>query len=564
MKTRPASLSVCLLAATLAACEALPPKGPVEQTEAHLNGTINFGPGCDSPHRELLRDTMNLVVFPIVRQDDSNLLKCLKDVPLTGGVTLGVGTGREEVTYPEFILRRMKENMPTSVDCDNLVNSDNEPIANAIATSATSEAMVFDRSFLNRMVDTFGWQGAIERIAGTFLHEIAHNKMYQHPTQGGALEAVDNKFSVPVEASNCMIFAAFGGTGDPSGRDRSALSPETTLAPVGLENGTPIGPASTHCSGEDYIAGLWGRTSGSAIDAIGIRCRNLNGADSFKQLFGGSTGSQFNLGCFSGELAVGVHGTADSVINSVGMVCQSRADILQDTLNNRFVDGTVGGTGGMAWSRTCPKGLALKAVRLRTGLLVDRMELVCYDPGVVPVSHDLNFQAPFGGPGNSSSRLYFEQCPGRAIMTGVEANSGALIDRLAGNCQTVARRSGNMLMLDINVPIPGHGGWGGTWANRSNCFNQSTLNSALIGLRLTHEGRSISSVANICTDDMRSWANGVMTPKRITGGTGSSSFTTADIQCPPGQFPVGWKLKAGTSGVGFPVVENIQLACRAL
>jgi hypothetical protein len=559
MRTRPGSLSLCLLGSALAACEALPPEGPIEQTEANLNGTINFGPGCtDSTHRELLRDTMNFVVFPNVRQDDSNLLKCLKDVALTGGITQG-GDIRQEATYPEWILRRMKENMPTTVDCGNLTN------ASAQAQSLNSEVMIFDRAYLNNMLNQWGWQAAIERIAGVFLHEIAHNKGYHHPVQEmGAGDAVDYKFSVPEAANKCMTFAAFGGTGDASGRDRSMVTPESTLAPVGLENGNVIAPASTHCSGGDYIAGLWGRTSGTAIDAIGLRCRNPNGADSFKPLFGGSTGSQFNLACFSGELAVGVHGTADSVINSVGMVCQSRADILQDTLNNRFVDGTVGGTGGMAWSRTCPKGLALKAVRLRTGLLVDRMELVCYDPGVAPVSHDLSFPAGFGGPGNSSSRTYFEHCPGRAVMTGVETNAGAFIDRISGNCQTVERRNGTMVMLDINLPIPGHGGWGGTWANRSNCLNWNTLNSALIGVRLTHDGRSIGSVANICTDDMRSWANGVMTQKRITGGAGTNYFTTADIQCPPGQFPVGWKVKAGTSGVGFPLVENIQLACRAL
>jgi hypothetical protein len=210
--------------------------------------------------------------------------------------------------------------------------------------------------------------------------------------------------------------------------------------------------------------------------------------------------------------------------------------------------------------------MALKAVRLRTGSLVERIELVCFDPGITPISHAVASLPSFGGPGNSRSRTYFEQCPGRAVMMGVEANSGWAIDRLSATCQTVLRvRDGSLAQRGARLVVPGHGGAGGTWANRPSCFSvPDSSNSAMVGLRLSHNGQAITSVANICVDDMRSWGSGINVPaKRVVGDTGVVNGGTTDLICPVGKFVVGWRLKAGDSG-GPVLVENLRVACRAL
>jgi hypothetical protein len=552
------SLLVCTIVAGVGACEPGPlgPE-PVERRPAALNGTLSFGPGCSNDMRLLVQDAMDIDIAPIMLSADSRFLDCLKDVHLTGGVTF-----QQEVTYPEWIMRRLKENMPTAIECADLNQASGQA-----ELGISQERLTLDRRFMTESVETFGWEGARWRVSGVIMHEIGHNKGYQHPIQGtGILVANDNFDSVPNRLNSCMLDLAPDSVLAEHNRQRSRLLREATLAPVGLENGQPLSAGSTHCADFDFVTGLRGRSSGSIV-ALGLRCTPPEGSPhNFKGPFGGSGGTNFDLGCFDGELAVGLHGTADSVLNSVGMVCQSRSGVAQGSLDGRFFDPTVGGTGGMVWSRTCPAHQALKAVRMRTGALVDRIELVCYDPGITPISHDLQFMTAVGGGGNSSSRLYFEHCSSRGLMMGVEANSGWAIDRLSATCEAVFRRFGNLVKENFTTPITGHGGAAGFFANRPKCDSniQDPANTAMIGLRLSTNGQVVTSVASICTDDMRTWGRSINVPaRRIVGETGAVNGTPQDVVCPVGKFPVGWKLKAGNTG-GPVLVENLQLACRSL
>jgi hypothetical protein len=544
----------------LASCEPAPVDSePVERKGAALNGTLTFGHGCSNDMALLIQDAMDIDIAPILLSHDSRLVDCLKDVHLTGGVTF-----QQEVSYPEWILRRLKENMITTVECADLDDNDNAQAELGI----NHEFMTIDRRFMTESVELFGWEGARLRVAGVMVHEIAHNKGYQHPVQKEALVASDNFSSVPVEVASCLTDLSPDSVLGEHNKQRSRLPRESTLAPVGLEGGQPLFAGSTHCSDHDFVTGLRGRSSGS-INALGLRCTPPEGGPhNFKATFGGSGGTSFDLGCFDGELAVGLHGTAESFINSVGMVCQARSDVLQGSTSGRFFDPTVGGNSGLQWSRTCPPHQALKAVRMRTATLVDRIELVCYDPGITPISHDLQFMTSVGGGGNSNSRLYFEHCSGRSIMMGVEANAGWGIDRLAAGCETVFRRSSTLVIEGLGTPITGHGGSGGLWARRLKCnFDiPDRSNTAMIGLRLSTNGQVVTSVANICTDDVRTWARGTNVPvRRIVGEAGVVNGTPRDVVCPVGKFPVGWKLKAGNSHPsGLTLVENVQLACRSL
>jgi hypothetical protein len=546
------------VAAGLGACDPGPEGlGPIERRPAALNGNLTFGHGCSNDMALLIQDAMDSVIAPFVLADDSLLRQCLQDNFLSGGVTF-----QQEISYPEWILRRLKENMITTVECADLAGGG----AGQAQLGIAHEFITLDRGFMADLVETHGWEGARLRLAGIMLHEISHNKGYAHPVQDSALFANDNYHSVPVALYSCLTDIGEDGLIGDHNKRRSQLPQEATLAPVGLEGGQPLFAGSAHCSGADFVTGVRGRSQGS-INALGLRCTPPEGSPhNFKGPFGGSAGAAFDLGCLSGELAVGLHGTADPFINSVGMVCQSRAGVQQGSTSGRFFDPTVGGTAGLPWSRTCPKFQALKAVRMRTATLVDRIELVCFDTGITPISHDLTFMSAFGGGGNSRSVTYFEQCPTRAVMNGVETNSGWAIDRLSGSCESVFRaRGGALTKGGIFGPVPGHGGAFGLWTNSTKCDQvPGTSNSALIGLRLSHNGKAITSVANICTDDMRSWGNGTnVAARRVVGQTGAVNGTPMDVVCPAGKFPVGWKLKAGDSG-GPVLVENVQLACRAL
>jgi hypothetical protein len=145
-------------------------------------------------------------------------------------------------------------------------------------------------------------------------------------------------------------------------------NPSGTLASHGSTGG---GSNSLDCGSGNVAVGVYGR-SGSYVDQIGLICAPLNNLGaSFKtsNSYGGSGGGPFTQQCPPGEVLVGIFGRSGSVIDQIGIQCQYPLDwIASGAVDYGAYAG--GGTGGGAFTDTCPQGSVINRLQVWSGAYV--------------------------------------------------------------------------------------------------------------------------------------------------------------------------------------------------
>ncbi|HEU5479569.1 MAG TPA: hypothetical protein VFU90_07025, partial [Candidatus Tumulicola sp.] len=89
--------------------------------------------------------------------------------------------------------------------------------------------------------------------------------------------------------------------------------------------------------------------------------------------FGGTTAKQpFVVACASGAPAVGIYGTADHLVRSLGLVCAHGGETQKtSTVGERRANGAAG------FDLRCPPSTSLVGIEGRAGDLVDAVGIAC-------------------------------------------------------------------------------------------------------------------------------------------------------------------------------------------
>jgi hypothetical protein len=167
---------------------------------------------------------------------------------------------------------------------------------------------------------------------------------------------------------------------------------------------------------------------------------------------GSGGGTPYRLECRTGEVLAGIFGRAGMVVDRVGVLCVTINAAGRWTSEPRRAGGT-GGSGGTAFTRTCPRDHAVSGILGRAGLMVDRLQLNCRrlgQNGSTTGGHVL--LAAAGGNGGSAFGAW--RCTQDRPGTGLLGNSGALIDRIRLRCSDpLPPPPSRSLILQPRVPV---------------------------------------------------------------------------------------------------------------
>ncbi|MFL5353935.1 MAG: hypothetical protein ACJ8AN_14915, partial [Archangium sp.] len=137
-----------------------------------------------------------------------------------------------------------------------------------------------------------------------------------------------------------------------------------------------------------------------------------------------------SVACPANSVAVGIQGTMDAYINSIGLLCR--------TLN---ADGTLGATSstavagsqwGVSFSRQCPNGMAVVGFPGHYGWFVDSLGLHCAAPNAWMTSATV--QSTVAETGGYSGNPFSDVCPQQRVVTQLYVNNGDVMDREQALC----------------------------------------------------------------------------------------------------------------------------------
>jgi hypothetical protein len=197
-----------------------------------------------------------------------------------------------------------------------------------------------------------------------------------------------------VVAAGGAVAALAGGGGDSSSPSSSSAGSTYRLDPADTQSLAPHGGggasnrAALTCPSGSVMTGVTGAAS-SVLTRIGIVCRVLNadgstGTDVTLPAVGGQTdGAPFVDSCGAGQAVVHLFGTVDNpaavpsgLLSSVGVACARIADWVAGTgVPTRLA--SHGGPIGASFTDPCPNGYVVTAVNAETGALVDRIQGAC-------------------------------------------------------------------------------------------------------------------------------------------------------------------------------------------
>lgn len=493
------------------------------EVRSALNGTINFvafdpvaNPLCaqnQGAFRSKFTSAFTQHLVPLIVNNPSQLLLCLKDAILSGEVRFVEQNGRHaDVQYPENIVLGMRENVPTNISCA-------DSLGGPVCGSGGGENFVCRASIA---------ESTVEDIAVIAAHEIAH-KAWDHPF------GIDHPNAVNMQMEKCVRDFAQGIAPSPNGRRRSQLnSAEVAMSQVGRELGTVAMP--TYCALGRAISGFHGRLDAiTGILGLGGVCKDLNTFATSQMTITGSSsaGTSFSDLCPSDQLAVGAAGTADDMVRSIGSFCAPKASVqggLVTFSRNPLRGLTIGGS----WERQCPRFHALKGLRMRgSSATVPRIEAVCQD---VRDGKAVD-QTALSRAGNAGQYRYLETCQTRGVMSGIASGSDdAAWVRSGGWCANVWNSS--PFPFETIGPgehiMPSHGG-----ASVGGVLDRCPTGHALVGIRAHLNSLQLVGVEGRCAE-LTSWATGAATTPQSSLPLHGQSGTTVERLCPSGKFMNGW------------------------
>lgn len=149
--------------------------------------------------------------------------------------------------------------------------------------------------------------------------------------------------------------------------------------------------------------------------------------------YGGRGGAEFRAACDAGEVLVGVTGHANATVNRLNPTC-ARVGADGGWIGSPVTRAGAGGTGGTAFSRTCPSGSAVSGFSARSNTLVDAMTLFCRplrSPG--RLRGDAGPLPAIGGAGGTERRR--RDCGLDHPATALYGRSGSSIDAIGLLCE---------------------------------------------------------------------------------------------------------------------------------
>lgn len=544
---------------------------------------------CSAAQKTTVRAALERITDVLYDPTESRrFVSCMKNGTLSA-------TG----TYPEQLWALLQENIPTRIRCG-------EPTAGHVPAPSNG-------SPAGREDIWFGGATSETAIAELLLHELVHTKGYfltpngtpsprglGHPgpevTVQGAVPCqegcIERQMAGPIVAISCLFdnrandwglgVTTFPDQIIPLRHEMAASTGETTLAPIGNILNTE-GSHENHCSTNQVGVGIRGRY-GNFVTALGMVCREGSGSVHSNSRTGATTGSTYSFTCPVDEVLVGVSGRSGWWVDALKPICANTASWQAPPPFSFHITtatpSSFGGSGGVAFSRMCPLGHAVKGLRLRYADVITRMDVVCQDLGQ-PGNIQTVSLPTIGAPG-IGALVAEEHCPSKSAMTklwGVaEAQTDKLL-RLGAGCSTVANAgpgqtvsvqagagdtnhmlafAGRWEVPESGPPGPGQSPAPGTGVGRT---ATCPAGAAYVGLKTYHNpnGSSLLAVRGLCAD-AEDWSDATtMNDSWFLAGDVGTYFTNRIIQeevCPPKHFLTGWRIAEE------PDVTNIGLRCR--
>lgn len=392
----------------------------------------------------------------------------------------------------ERILARMLENKTTDIRCRSL--DDNIGAKGSIDISG--ESVTFNTKHLNDATSD-------NQLLGYLLHEVAHNKGFNHPNIQTRSDNAEYEYTVPEQLAFCGMaidagdFVADYGLGpvpDGKGPAHGELARAAQLAHVGGDGGSDF---LSRCPNNKFARGISG-AAGARIDRIALVCGTREGTEADTRAeYGGTGGTSFLAVCPTGSLVAGLVGYADSIVNMLQPLCKTIAEVRNG--GGGWLSFWNGSRTGDYFERICPKGMAVRRVNGRAGALVDNMVIECenLDNG----THQAIEWLP--ALGTASGTNFVEQCPAGTVMTQLTGSSDNNVARLGGICHEVNRfGTGAGDTPHVRMKISGaqepvleaHGSYAGSgWT--TTCGNTS---EALVGVGVNLDGTNIQRIWGAC------------------------------------------------------------------
>jgi hypothetical protein len=139
------------------------------------------------------------------------------------------------------------------------------------------------------------------------------------------------------------------------------------------------------CGAGNVAVGLWGTTtqppgsdSYQFVDSIGLICAHLNANGTFSPSWtvgpvGGNSNYYFYSNCGASAL-MGIWGFSHTYLDFIGSECEPVTHL---STFNPISTGGYGGPGGDGFEDYCPAGYAVTYMKVRSGSLVDGVQLYC-------------------------------------------------------------------------------------------------------------------------------------------------------------------------------------------
>lgn len=385
----------------------------------------------------------------------------------------------------------------------------------------------------------------IETIAGTMVHEILHNWGADHPS-GPTVS-----HSVPRVAQRCVA------TGRPEGSKRDEIPGDVAMAPIG--GGFQGEYFGGRCYDDEYATGLELQHNGSGVTGLSLLCsQEREGQLSGLRITGGASppgaGTTYQLLCGPGMLLVGVMGHHGwPAVRALQAVCAPLSSLRSDGTDPVQYTSRVGVTENWAFSRRCPAGKAVMAIRQRGGSTYPgHIELIC-DDVLAPEAPYFTHVRGTGQPTSSAARE-IEGCEGDQFLEGFFGHRTAQgsVRRLGGFCATVR----DLYTDGDNTDRAEALGGAPDLEADSEFIYKCTPNEVVVGYRLWTDSRA-RGIVPLCALP-NAWRLSNLSYHPAPGAPTSFPGTMSDALCPQGEAGQGFQVR------GESVVNQVDLRCRDL
>jgi hypothetical protein len=500
--------------------------------------------GCDEAQTALLLEAARQARAALTSRSQA-LLQCLADTVLWEAPPLL----RAPVPYPEVLLFDLQQRRLRDLECLPPGASE-RPLG--IRVNEGLERAAFETSLLEPEVDA-------RELAARLIEELVHDAERSHP----APETPFGEAALATcrQAARCTReVLGLAAPAPPFGFSRASLAPEVTLAAVGTEPGQRWG--STTCPGRANATGL--RIGArEVVDSLALVCSDVQAetVSSVSSILGKLDTAARLERCPPGELLVGLHGRAGLALDAVAPVCAPAAPWRAAEMVATSAGEPVGGFGGHVWRRACPPGAAVRALRVNTTEIVERLDVVCQALERPEPIEEVVMPALGTSAGGHEALTI---CAGRAAVhaLALELSDTGRVARVGGRCRGLTRAPNGeprpAPSPQDSYALPSRGGRSGT-PGGSAVLDACPQAGLLVGLRGSFGPSGVLlGLRGLCAPDAIGWLAGSSVPLVETPARGASIGPTAKSVCPPGAAVVGWQVAHGDA------VDAIRVNCRAL